>query len=552
MASEEENQGQHIVDCDLCETPVSFYCRRCGVNLCDSCLPIHMRVKSKNGHDVVDYVSKDDEDTCFCESHPKNECCAYCKTCNVPICMLCVSIKHKSHEMSELSDKIEELLKVIAKENERLQSFKHELETILDHTTKIVSSISSIYQQKKDEVTARGEEWHKEIENTVKKLHQELDDMQKEHEALLQKQETEYEEMIKDLDEIDRKATSLQKSHDGKGMQTFIPLVEKHEALTEFTQYFFPTFYECKIDALLVQTYFGYIDKMQEMKTPLTEKKLKVNELSKITVLEAPTVISSIDPGFPSDEKYKSRLYAMAVTDSNRVWMGGHSKELKLFDLQGDLHHTVTITNEGNYLCIYMYNKQVVYTDTHDYAVKRVDDDDTVVTMFKTGDWNPYGITSTASGDLLVCLHKQNQHKVVRYSSTGTVLQEIQYDSHCQPLYAKPFHITENVNGDIIVSDLRKKLAIAVDRLGILRYSYAGRDCNFFPGSVDNDLSGHVIVADFIGDKIHILNSDGRFLRYIVPKGGINRPDVMCILGHGEILVGESTTGIAKRIKYLE
>lgn len=102
--------------------------------------------------------------------------------------------------MSELSDKIAELLKVIAKENNRLQSFKHELESILDHTTKMLSSISSIYSQKKDEVTARGEEWHKEIEKTVKKLHQELDVMQKEHEALLEKQETEYEEIIENLD----------------------------------------------------------------------------------------------------------------------------------------------------------------------------------------------------------------------------------------------------------------------------------------------------------------------------------------------------------------
>lgn len=149
--------------------------------------------------------------------------------------------------MSELSDKIEELLEVIKKENERLQSFKHELESILDHTTKMVSSISSIYKQKKDEVTSRGEEWHKEIEKTVKKLHQELDDMQKEHKALLKKQESEYKELLKTFDEIDRKATSLQKSHDVKEMQTFIPLIEKQEVLTEFTQVSFPKFCVCKI-----------------------------------------------------------------------------------------------------------------------------------------------------------------------------------------------------------------------------------------------------------------------------------------------------------------
>lgn len=72
MASEESTQGQHFVECDLCQKPVSFFCRRCGVNLCDSCIPVHLRLKSKTGHDVVHFTSREDENTCLCESHPLN------------------------------------------------------------------------------------------------------------------------------------------------------------------------------------------------------------------------------------------------------------------------------------------------------------------------------------------------------------------------------------------------------------------------------------------------------------------------------------------------
>ena len=161
MASQMISQGQEAVECGLCQNPVSFFCRRCGVNLCDSCLPDHVRAK----HDVVDYTSKDDDDVCLCDSHPENKCSAYCQKCDVPICILCVSIKHRSHELSELQDKVEELLKAISGENDRLQSFRHEMETLLDHTTKQLSSLSSFYQQKKDEVTARGKEWQKLIDN---------------------------------------------------------------------------------------------------------------------------------------------------------------------------------------------------------------------------------------------------------------------------------------------------------------------------------------------------------------------------------------------------
>nr|XP_034325697.1 tripartite motif-containing protein 45-like isoform X1 [Crassostrea gigas] len=309
MAS--KNEAQHLVECDLCQQPVSFFCRRCRVNLCDQCVPIHLRLKSKNGHDIVDYTSKDDDDTSHCDSHPQNDCSAYCKTCDAPICILCVSIKHKSHEMSELSDKIEELLKIITRENDRLQSSKHDLERVLDHSTKLLSSIPSMYKQRKAEVTARGEEWHKQIEEAVKKLHQELDDMQKEHKDVLQKQKKEFEEVIGKVDEMNGKTIKLQKSKNVTEMQTFIPVIEKQETLSEFSQYSFPTFYELKIDVNYLQTYFGHIDKMRERKTSLIKKKFKEIDFLVKTILEVPTVTAVIDTMFPVNEKFKNRLYDM-------------------------------------------------------------------------------------------------------------------------------------------------------------------------------------------------------------------------------------------------
>ena len=113
------------------------------------------------------------------------------------------------------------------------------------------------------------------------------------------------------------------------------------------------------------------------------------------------------------------------------------------------------MTSNGVYIC--MYNKQVVYIDHSDNAVKKISDDDTVVTIFTTGDWRPYGITGSATGDLLVCILKGDQSKVVLYSSTRTVLHEIQYDSQCQPLYQWAWNIAENVNWDIIITDFKKR-----------------------------------------------------------------------------------------------
>ena len=56
MAAKENLDCQEIVKCDVCGTPVSFYCRRCVVNLCDPCVLVHVRVKSEFGHDIMFFL----------------------------------------------------------------------------------------------------------------------------------------------------------------------------------------------------------------------------------------------------------------------------------------------------------------------------------------------------------------------------------------------------------------------------------------------------------------------------------------------------------------
>nr|XP_022327550.1 uncharacterized protein LOC111126909 [Crassostrea virginica] len=549
-ASLETTPCQEVVNCSLCRTPVFFFCRRCRINLCDSCIPCHLRVKSEFGHDVVDIGSKDEDKSCFCDAHPQYKCSAYCKTCDVVICIFCFSIRHKLHEIIELSSNVE-LFKRFSREKDRLQSFKNEIEHVLNHTNKLLSSFSSIYPKRKDEVSARGEEWHKQVEKTVKKLHQVLDDFKKENRTALQKQKKDLEEIIGKINETCKKATKLQRSNDIKEMQAFWPVLEEQETIKEIRQHTFPTFCECQIGENYLQTYFGYIEKTPERNVEVTERKLDCDVATDKKIIEVPTVSCVIDSGFPSDEKYNARLYDMAVTDDKKVWMGGQSRELKLFDLQGHLHRTVTITCTGFYICL--HKKQVVFSDNLNKAVKRVSDNDTLLTLFKTKDWNPFGITDTSSGDLLLCLRKDDQSKVVRYSSTGTVLQEIQFDSQCQPLYQLAWYITENVNGDVIVTDLKRNVVVAVNRLGVFRYSYGWKKRTSELSTVATNSIGHVFVTDFRGDKIHMLDQYGKFLRYIMPHGEkIDHPRALCMLDDDELIVGECLSGLAKSIKFME
>ena len=59
-----------------------------------------------------------------------------------------------------------------------------------------------------------------------------------------------------------------------------------------------------------------------------------------------------------------------------------------------------------------------------------------------------------------------------------------------------------------------------------------------------------VFITDFTGDKIHVLGMDGKFMRYIIPEGGIQRPRAICIINESEMVVGECLTGTAKIFNY--
>ncbi|XP_078323001.1 uncharacterized protein LOC144622255 [Crassostrea virginica] len=543
MASEEKSRGQEVIGCDLCQEPVFRICKQCRIRLCITCLSVHVQEKSKTPHFIDDYGKDDDDgEFCFCDSHPKFKCCVYCTTCDAPICFVCSTIKHKSHKMSELEHKKCDLISSINQENVRLQSFSNELKTLLEESKKCMSSLSFIYQQKKEEVTARGAEGHKLIEMNVKICHQELDDLKTDNDKIFLEQNTEIEDMIGNLDYWNIKTSKLRKSGNIKEMQKFNQEIKKQETTIKNRRYIDPAFYDRKLDETFFKSYVGSIDKTQRRKVFDNEMNFPIPLITKL--IEAPIVSFCIDSGFPPNKK-NCRLYSIALTKDRKMWMGGESRKLKLFDSHGNLHRSVSIPCTGFYIC--MFDKDVVFIDQLNKAIKRISNEtkDTA-TMFTTGDWTPYSITRSASGDLLVCLRKDDQSKVVRYSCTGTVLQEIQYYSQ-QPLYQAPWYITENVNGDIIVTGNKEKKIIAVDRHGQLRYSYFGGKS---ASSVDTNSFGHVFITDFTGDKIHVLGMDGKFMRYIIPEGGIQRPRAICIINESEMVVGECLTGTAKIFNY--
>ncbi|XP_062611837.1 tripartite motif-containing protein 2-like [Saccostrea cucullata] len=178
-------------------------------------------------------------------------------------------------------------------------------------------------------------------------------------------------------------------------------------------------------------------------------------------------------------------------------------------------------------------------------------------TLIKLAKWSPFGICNTSSGDLLVCLRTDigHQGKVVRLSGSN-VTQEIQYDTEGKPLLSKKasgLFVAENKNSDVCVSDPGGEAVIVVNKSGNLRFRFRGQEmfeC-FTPYGIVTDTMSQILVADRDNDSIHIIDCDGKFLRFI--KGsGLHQPFSLSITKNNLLFVSSGTEDKISIVQYTD
>lgn len=141
---------------------------------------------------------------------------------------------------------------------------------------------------------------------------------------------------------------------------------------------------------------------------------------------------------------------------------------------------------------------------------------------------------SPLTGDLLVVntgIHPFTilECNVSRYNEIGQLIQIIQYDYRGHELFIEPYYITENNNGDVVVSD--SSAIVVTDREGIHRFSYRGPPLEtlFWPQGVCTDALSHILVCDRNTNTVHMLDRDGQFLSYLLIRpSGIFSPVSLC------------------------
>ncbi|XP_055999045.1 E3 ubiquitin-protein ligase TRIM71-like [Ostrea edulis] len=566
--------AQEVLLCDLCETvPLQSHCELCNINLCVNCAVKHLSDSSKR-HKVVPFLHRKSTNYHKCPDHADKHCEIYCEKCGVPVCSTCALFgKHKGHDVSDILEKF-------SAKTESLQKDLEELETRIYPRYKEMASnvetekaeLETKYGKLTTDADEQGEILHREITAIVNRQKSAIAEMKTKHLDALNKNTEEITQKMAELKQIMSDLKSILKLNDVSLTSTYKSRNSQFRTLPPKVRVTLPSFSPQKINKDQLNEMFGSLSPLS-INTEHGDTMKSAEAVSSPPVkplLDEPRVTATINTGY-------NFLLGVSCLSEDQVWTRGQlNNTMKLLNLQSKLLTSIQ-TKSGNWPTDIAVTRDgdLVYTDHSNNTVNLIKNKQ-IQTVITLQGWRPRFVCCTAGNDLLVIMISDDlkQSKVVRYSGS-TEKQSIQFDDQGRPLYSSggnTKYLSENKNLDICVADYTARAVVVVNQSGKLRFRYTGHPSNteqsfglfslfrytghpsntkqsFNPRGITTDSQSHILTADFDNHRIHILDQDGQFLRYI--HCHLDSPLGLCVDIRDNLFVAEFDTAKVKKIQYL-
>ncbi|KAJ8321668.1 hypothetical protein KUTeg_000139 [Tegillarca granosa] len=516
-----------IKKCELCqEEDAQFYCNNCREEMCSGCKTAHLGSKVSSDHIVVSTklgksIGKSRKPI-KCTTHQSEIIRIYCTSCDEAVCVKCVTdTKHENHKFEELEttlyryqDEISQSISETKQQIEELQKSLHTIDVnVKDYTEVSDKTINEINQQRK-QIKSDVDEIADDLVDQVEKQNQQ--DLK-----LMEKEKKDIQKIISDHNEYLRSCEEKLKSM--KDISNIQHHIKKPQSNLPSITHINPPTFVSNVTPNLQDMFGRLVDSLETKSTqkmPKHEKDQKKQTQSDDSVsctsgtTISTDIVSRINPGNGSK--------CVSAINDNEAWCGC-DRDLVLIDIHGNVKRKIQLNK--NVCDIAVTTKgEIFVTEWNGTNIKKYLQDDSCINIADTEPYETKGICLTSVQDeILVCLYKDNNSKVVRMTTAGQIKQSIQEDKKHQLLYKNPRYVAENINEDVVVVDgYYPSIIVLVNKKGKYRYKYPDSsqsshridDCY----SIACDNTGCILVSDLDNNRIHQIDMDGRFIQFILTQ----------------------------------
>nr|XP_034320812.1 uncharacterized protein LOC117687782 isoform X2 [Crassostrea gigas] len=512
-----------VRQCSECPGDTAYHCVSCPCDLCPQCKENHVKDLKTIDHDVVSHRDKINYIPAqeICVRHPSKFYKMYCELCELPFCYHCR--KHREHKISDLR---EPYLNKRQQYSEKIHTIRSEalfyrpfLLTGIKADVKTCHKEFSLYQSEMLSKAQRLKDLTNFVLNDL--MVNVFCDFDLKHRCLKQKIE------------VSRNIVCLERYvhiYEQKGVirpLQFLSSVKTALPLIHLTHH---------ISQLSMTESLNKEDVMESLSAiQITERgnrRLRNERLLKLmSGAEFHESLTITDV---------SRCYHISIVTSDLFWVSDVDNKLILSNTAGDIIYKSNDVcagddDYGNGSHTVNNESELIYINRN-YDINKLSKDRTTTTTFieRTDSiWKPRCVYwSPSTGDLLVGMYNDDTGKVTRYNQSGQLTQTLQYDSIGLPLYCEPCLITENNNGDVVVSDNAYEFGAVVvtERGGRHRFSYGRHlfsfteyliDPTLEPHGICTDALSHILVCDNYTNTVHMLDKDGQFLLFLLVRPSV-------------------------------